>query len=166
VRESIKVVKKTPELFTYLSELGQEGRLIRLQMQELLFEMEREALLVIKDYSAEPEVKADVVMARFQELSRAGVIEDSTILKLLGHQGYVHMDEFICPRGYRMLNKIPRLPMIIIENLIKRFGKFTNMIAASVEELDDVEGIGEVRARKIKEGFKLIRDQLMADRQM
>jgi diadenylate cyclase len=160
------VLRIKTELFTYLSELGQEGRLIRLQMQELLFEMEREALLVIKDYSAEPEVKADVVMARFQELSKAGVIEDSTILKLLGHQGYVHMDEFICPRGYRMLNKIPRLPMIIIENLIKRYGKFTNMIAASVEELDDVEGIGEVRARKIKEGFKLIRDQLMADRQM
>ncbi len=65
-----------------------------------------------------------------------------------------------------MLNKIPRLPMIIIEKLIQRLGKFTNMISATVEELDDVEGIGEVRARKIMEGFKLIRDQLLADRQM
>jgi diadenylate cyclase len=154
------------ELLTYLSELGMEGRLIRLQMHELLSEIEKEALLVIKDYASETEVRAEEVLARFQELSKSGVIEDTTILKLLGYQGYVHMDEFICPRGYRMLNKIPRLPMIIVENLIKRFDKFTNMITATVEDLDDVEGIGEVRARKIKEGFKLIKDQLMADRQM
>ncbi|MEH7442754.1 DNA integrity scanning diadenylate cyclase DisA [Bacillus sp. JJ1122] len=160
------VLRIKTELLSYLSELGMEGRLIRLQMHELLSEIEKEALLVIKDYSAESDVKAEEVLARFQELSKAGVIEDTTILKLLGYQGYVHMDEFICPRGYRMLNKIPRLPMIIVENLIKRFNKFTNLISASVEELDDVEGIGEVRARKIKEGFKLIRDQLMADRQM
>lgn len=160
------VLRIKTELLNYLSELGLEGKLIRLQMHELISEMEKEALLVVKDYSADPAVKAEDILTRFQALSKAGVIEDTIILKLLGFQGYVHLDEFIYPRGYRVLNKIPRLPMIIVENLIKRFDKFTDMISATVEELDDVEGIGEVRARKIKEGFKLIKDQLMADRQM
>lgn len=160
------VLRIKTELLTYLSELGMEGRLIRLQMHELLTEMDKEALLIIKDYASDPEVNAEDVLARLQEHSKEVVIEDSMILKLLGYHGYVHMEESIRPRGYRMLNKIPRLPTIIVENMVKKFGNFANMISASVEDLDDVEGIGEVRARKIKEGLKLIKEQLMADRQM
>ncbi len=94
------------------------------------------------------------------------MLEDSVILKLLGYNGYIHTEEFKCPRGFRMLNKVPRLPPIIIENLINRFEEFPNIITATVEELDEVEGIGEVRARKIKEGLKLIKEQVFADRQL
>ncbi|WP_374702886.1 DNA integrity scanning diadenylate cyclase DisA [Bacillus sp. T33-2] len=152
------------ELLAYLSELGMEGRLVRLQMLELLVDLEKEALLVIKDYGQDAEAKAEDILSRFQELSKVSVIEDSLILKMLGCQGYVHLDEFICPRGYRMLNKIPRLPLIIIENLIKKFQKLPEILSASVEALDEVEGIGEVRARKIKEGLKGIRAQLLSER--
>jgi diadenylate cyclase len=93
-------------------------------------------------------------------------IEDAILLKVLGYQGYVHLDEFKCPRGYRILHKIPRLPLVIIENLINSFGGLPKIIAASVEELDEVEGIGEVRARKIKEGFKLIKERLYTERHL
>lgn len=160
------VLRIKNELMSYLSELGVEGRLVRLQMLELMTDIEKEAIHLIKDYSYEPELKANEVLARFQELAKASVIEDSIILKLLGYQGYIHLEEAICPRGYRILNKIPRLPIIIIENLVKRFGRLPAIVSASVTELDDVEGIGEVRARKIKEGLKLIREQLTADRHL
>ncbi|MGD6840879.1 DNA integrity scanning diadenylate cyclase DisA, partial [Bacillus thuringiensis] len=85
---------------------------------------------------------------------------------LLGYHGYVHHDDAIYPRGYRVLNKIPRLPIVIIENLITRFETLPHVVSASVDDLDDVEGIGEVRARKIKEGLKLIKEQTFADRQL
>ncbi len=55
---------------------------------------------------------------------------------------------------------------MIIENLITRFGELPEIITATVEELDEVEGIGEVRAKKIKEGFKLIRERLYTDRHL
>ncbi|WP_404330682.1 DNA integrity scanning diadenylate cyclase DisA [Mesobacillus maritimus] len=152
------------ELLSYLSELGTEGRLIRLQMQELLTDLEIEARLMIKDYISDEKMDSDDVVARFQELSRAGVIEDTVLLKMLGYQGYVHLEETISPRGYRVLNKIPRLPPIIIDNLVQRFKHFRNILSATVAELDDVEGIGEVRAKKIKEGFKRILEQLISDR--
>lgn len=152
------------ELLSYLSELGTEGRLIRLQMQELLTDLEIEARLMIKDYISDEKMDSEDVLARFQELSRAGVIEDTVLMKMLGYQGYVHLEETISPRGYRMLNKIPRLPPIIIDNLVQRFKHFRNILSATVAELDDVEGIGEVRARKIKEGFKRILEQLISDR--
>lgn len=154
------------ELLTYLSELGTEGRLIRLQMNELLTDLEGEAALIIRDYAATKEIDSKATLKRLQELAHGEMLEDTAVLKLMGYHGYVHIDEFRCPRGYRILGKITRLPPIIIDNLVERFKELRHIVAASVEELDDVEGIGEVRARKIKEGLKLIREQLFADRQI
>ncbi|MDZ5474291.1 DNA integrity scanning diadenylate cyclase DisA [Bacillus sp. 31A1R] len=160
------VLRIKNELLTYLSELGTEGRLIRLQMNELLSDIEMEAVLIIKDYAFSRDHKPEEFLKRFQEMSTGDMIEDTVLLKMLGYQGYIHVDEYICPRGYRMLNKIPRLPPIIIENLVHKYKELRNIVSASVEDLDEVEGIGEVRARKIKDGLKLIKEQLFADRQL
>jgi diadenylate cyclase len=158
------VLKIKNELLTYLHELGTEGRLIRLQMNEILTDLEDETMLIIKDYAFDRDVKTRDVLARMQAMSTSGTIEDIVLLKLMGYLGYVHLEENKNPRGYRILNKIPRLPSIIIENLINSLGELSKIISASVEELDDVEGIGEVRAKKIKEGFKLIKERLYTDR--
>ncbi|KPL58172.1 MULTISPECIES: DNA integrity scanning diadenylate cyclase DisA [Rossellomorea] len=160
------VLRIKNELLTYLSELGVEGRLIRLQMNELLADIEDEAMLIIRDYSQERNIKPFELLYKFQELVHSEVLEDNVLLKLLGYHGYVHHDDAIYPRGYRVLNKIPRLPIVIIENLITRFETLHHVVRASVDDLDEVEGIGEVRARKIKEGLKLIKEQTFADRQL
>jgi diadenylate cyclase len=160
------VLRIKNELLTYLSELGTEGRLIRLQMNELLADIEEEAMLIIRDYAHNRDIKPFEVLYKFQELVHSEVLDDNVLLKLLGYQGYVHHDDAICPRGYRVLNKIPRLPIVIIENLITEFESLPKVCSASVDDLDEVEGIGEVRARKIKEGLKLIKEQTFADRQL
>jgi len=74
------------------------------------------------------------------------------------------LDLMVSPRGYRILKKIPRLPMPVIENLVDRFTTLMNIIAASPDELDDVDGIGEVRAQAIKDGLRRLRDQVLLDR--
>lgn len=160
------VLRIKNELLTYLSELGTEGRLILLQMNELLTDMEKEVKLIIKDYAYSRTVNVNEVLQKLNELSHLEVIEDNVVLKQFGYQGYVHIDEVKCPRGYRMLSKISRLPLVIIENLIDRFHELPMIVRATVEDLDDVEGIGEVRARKIKDGLKFLKEQLFADRQL
>ncbi|MEG9298773.1 DNA integrity scanning diadenylate cyclase DisA [Mangrovibacillus sp. Mu-81] len=160
------VLRIKNELLTYLSELGTEGRLIRLQMNELLTDIEEEAMLIVRDYASERDTKPFEVLFKFQELVHSEVLDDHVLLKMFGYQGYVHPDDAIFPRGYRVLNKIPRLPVVIIENLITEFETLPKVCSASVDELDEVEGIGEVRARKIKEGLKLIKEQTFADRQL
>jgi len=160
------VLKIKNELLAFLHELGTEGRLIRLQMNEILTDLEEETMLIIKDYAFERDIKAQEVLQRMQALTTNGTIEDIVLLKLLGYLGYVHLDENKQPRGYRILHKIPRLPSVIIENLISSFGELSNIIPATVGELDEVEGIGEVRAKKIKEGFKLIKERLYTDRHL
>lgn len=160
--EMVLRIKK--ELLTYLNELGTEGRLIRLQMNEILTELEEEMMLIIKDYSFDREIKAREIIHRLQAMTNNETIDDLVLLKMIGYQGYVHLDENKSPRGYRILHKIPRLPAVIIENIITSFGELSKIIYATVEELDDVEGIGEVRAKKIKEGFKLVKERLNTER--
>ncbi|MGV2644248.1 DNA integrity scanning protein DisA, partial [Clostridium perfringens] len=72
----------------------------------------------------------------------------------------------ILPRGYRILNKIPRLPNVIVRNLVDQFHDLSSIMIASIHELDEVDGIGEVRARTIKEGLKRLQEQVFIDRQI
>lgn len=160
------VLKIKNELLTYLNELGTEGRLIRLQINEILTELEEEMMLILKDYAFDREMKAQEVLGRLQVMANHEIMEDMVLLKMMGYQGYVHLDENKNPRGYRILNKIPRLPAVIVENLVTRFGTLPKIIFATVEELDDVEGIGEVRAKKIKEGLRLLKERLYTERQL
>ncbi|MGU4854537.1 hypothetical protein MAY47_21425, partial [Escherichia coli] len=73
-------------------------------------------------------------------------------------------EEPVSPRGYRILSKIPRLPAAIVQNLIDKFMNLPEIMMATIEELDEVEGIGEVRARAIREGLKRIQEQVFIDR--
>ncbi|MFZ5592515.1 MAG: helix-hairpin-helix domain-containing protein, partial [Bacillota bacterium] len=74
------------------------------------------------------------------------------------------LDQNVSPRGYRILDKLPRLPVPVIENLVREFGSLQQVLNASISELDAVEGIGEVRARSIKEGLNKCRELLKQER--
>ena len=160
----IMFIRIKNELLSYLTELGVEGRLIRLQMSEVISSLEEEGELIIKDYMHQVDGDESDLFKKVQELSHQQMVEDSAVLKVLGYNGYVPLDEVILPRGYRMLHKIPRLPSLIIDNLVETFGDFKNIMDATVEELDEVEGIGEVRAKKIREGLRLLKNHLHTER--
>jgi len=72
----------------------------------------------------------------------------------------------VTPRGYRVLHKIPRLPAPVIENIVQTFKSLPEIMEASIDELDDVEGIGEVRAKAIKDGLRRLREQALLDRHL
>ena len=160
------VLRIKNEILSYISELGTEGRLIRLQMNELLSHLEEEATLLIKDYMYDLSFDPYRVIERMQQPSNNVLLNDQTLLRLMGYPMYTSFEDSVIPRGYRMLHKIPRLPSIIIENLIDELGDLKTIADASVEELDEVEGIGEIRARKIREGLKRLKEQHLTNRQL
>ena len=61
---------------------------------------------------------------------------------------------FIKPRGYRQLERVPRLPRRVAESLIREFGSLEELLDATEEELDEVEGVGQARARAIQRGLE------------
>lgn len=160
------VLRIKNEIHTYVNELGAEGQLIRLQMTELISGIEEQAALLIKDYSFNEIQDPMSIVKELQKLSNSELLDDGILLRLLGFSHQKSLDDGITSRGFRLLHRIPKLPSIVIENLVSSFKNLKQILNASVEELDDVDGIGEVRAKKIKEGLKRLHDQLCIDRKM
>ena len=99
-------------------------------------------------------------MKKLQELANTQLLEDSDLVKLLGYPGQTSLEESVTPRGYRITSKISRVPPLIIENLINRFKTLQGVCRATINELDDVEGIGEVRAENTRRPKKNSRASL------
>jgi diadenylate cyclase len=160
------VLRIKSEINRYIIELGNEGRLISMQLEELVGNTELEARLLIKDYVRDlTEDKVKETVAGLKRLSSEELLEPQHMVRLLGYSHSIAgTEETVSPRGYRVLNKIPRLPSIIITNLVEKFEHLPHITMATIEELDEVDGIGEVRARAIKDGLKRIQEQVFIDR--
>jgi diadenylate cyclase len=152
------------EVDRYICELGNEGRLIDMQLDELLTNIESDELLVIEDYMVHINKTAEDIQEKLRMLSYDELMDLTNISSILGYSSGINsFDTAIYPRGYRLLNKVPRVPMAITKNLIDKFLNFQGILNASIEELDEVDGIGEVRSRLIKEGLRRVQEQLFLD---
>ena len=194
------------EVEGYISELGNEGRLFNMQLEELISNVREEGNLIIRDYINEDLVKdavseldlvaddnhdkperekpekgknrerdkkrsrehiAQELMDELVELSSDDLLNLSAISKALGYGSTLTaLDASLTPRGYRLLRKIPRLPMPVIGNLVKVFGDFQSILNATIDALDEVDGIGAVRAKAIKDGLRHLRDRVVLERRI
>jgi diadenylate cyclase len=154
------------EIEHYIIELGSEGRLIRLQLEELMVDVREDRRAVIADYMPDD---TGVSGEEIADILRTLKPDDLLVLGLIGESlGYSRegnpAETQVSPRGYRMLRKIPRLPHLVISNLVARFGRLESILGASKKELDAVEGVGPIRAHDIKEGFLRLRELNLLER--
>jgi len=80
-------------------------------------------------------------------------IVDLTMIAQAAGFGDYELDTPLQPRGYRLLDGIATIPNTIAERLVERFGTLQALMAASLEDLRDVDGIGEHRARTVRESL-------------
>ncbi len=165
IQRSEMVMRIVNEVETYICELGNEGRLISMQLGELIKGVEQEGIFLVRDYCNENNNYMQICRS-LEKLSADEILDLDLISKVLGYSNVSLVDNLISPRGYRIINKIPRLPFAIIENLIKHFSELQAVMNASYEELDCVEGIGEARAKTIKNGIRRLREQFILDKQI
>jgi len=153
------------EIRPYIVELGNEGRLIELQLNELLMPTE-EAQLVVRDYYRDKsKTPRDEIPAGLSELSQQELLNLGNISQMLGHsQNLRRVDTYLSPKGYRVLTSTHRLSPQIIENLVDRFGNLQQIMRAPKEDLVEVEGVGEVLAERIRTGLNLLQNQMALDR--
>ncbi|WP_186438530.1 DNA integrity scanning diadenylate cyclase DisA [Cohnella terricola] len=168
IQRAEMVLRINNEINRYVLELGNEGRLISMQKEELVGSAEEEAWLLLKDYAKEDgEAKVREIQTAIRKLSSEELLDPTSLIRILGYPSLSSVvEEGLFPRGYRLLSKIPRLPAVITNNLVDRFKTLPHIVMASTEELDEVDGIGEVRARAIRDGLKRIQEQVFIDRQI
>ncbi len=165
IQRAEMVIRIVAEVDRYICELGNEGRLIRMQLEELLVNVEEDVRMVIEDYVVRSDSKtSEDILAMIRQFDDDELLDLTNIYNALGYkqrENTIVMN--VTPKGYRIMSMIPRVPISIMKNLIDKFMNLQGILKASSEELDTVEGIGEIRARAIKEGLKRVREQLVLD---
>jgi diadenylate cyclase len=149
----------------YIVELGVEGRLVGMQLEELVIPFE-EALLVVKDYCKKKGGRDyDNALKALADLPREDVLNLSNVSQALGFNANLKsIDTYLSPRGFRVLTQTRRLPPAVIENLVEHFGTFQQIVRAPKEELVEIEGVGDVLAERIRLSLNSLMSQLALDR--
>lgn len=165
IQRTEMVMRVVAEIERYICELGNEGRLISMQLEEHLANIEEDGFLVIEDYMvhvddiAPRDIQKRISMFAYDEL-----MDLTYICRALGYYNTTGAsDVSVSPRGYRIMSKVPRVPVTIVKKLVDAFSNLQGILKATIEELDSVEGIGEARARAVKQGLRRVREQLMLD---
>ncbi len=170
--DDVLVVLQRAEMTTRMAEeierncieLGEEGRLIRMQLDELMEDVPREKAAIAFDYEADPGRNA----ALLEELAGfpfQRLLDFEELTALLGYPRDVNpLDLSVQPRGYRVLAQVPRLPDGVVRQVVRDFGSLDAIIRASHRDLEAVDGVGAVRAREIREGLRRLQEHNLVDR--
>ena len=163
IQRAEMVMRIVEEIKKKIYELGDDGRLVSMQLEELIGGLEKEELQLIKDYQISDD-SAEEILEELSKLGHEELIKEQAIAKILGYEASENFEELaVYPKGYRILNKVPRMPSSIVENLVKSFKSFQHILVAEISDLDKVDGIGEIIAKTIKQTLKKMQEQFAFD---
>jgi diadenylate cyclase len=158
------------EIRAYLLELGTEGRLVSLQLAELVAGVESDRELVVRDYlpSKKAARKHRTVAGALEDLDLIGptdLLDLTSVARALGYPASTDvLEDNVSPRGHRLLSRVPRVPEVVRDRLVEHFASLQALLGASVDDLQQVEGIGENRARYIREGLSRLAESSILER--
>jgi diadenylate cyclase len=165
VVQRLEMVRRiSEEIDGYVIELGADGRLLALQLDELIAGSGADRELVIRDYVDTTRRDGEQVLAALAALSSTELLDLGHIARVLGLPGGDALDTAVAPRGYRLLSRVPRLPAGVVDRLVQHFGALQKLLAAGVEELMAVDGVGELRARTVREGLSRLAESSILER--
>ncbi|WP_026874605.1 DNA integrity scanning diadenylate cyclase DisA [Jiangella gansuensis] len=170
VAQRLEMVRRiSVEIDGYVVELGTDGRLLSLQLDELVAGVDTDRELVIRDYLPAPSGRRrrslDEAISALDTLSGADLLDLGAVARSLGFPGGgEQLDAAVSPRGFRLLARVPRLPDSVIDRLVEHFGGLQKLLAASVDDLQAVDGVGESRARSVREGLSRLAESSILER--
>ena len=135
--------------------LGDEGRIVTLQLNDLLSGVHYIKRVVLQDYLRPLRPKsASRALDALSELSHTELEDPSRVGKELR---LPDLDDPAEPRGYRLLSEVGRLPDSVRDDIVRHFGSVSKLLRAGADDLLTVEGVGETRAGQLRGYF----DRLM-----
>src|ERR671911_916620 len=159
------VTRMAAEVERYIIELGTEGRLIETQLEETVVGVTTDRAALVRDYTTDDsERNVDATLAALAQLPHPDLLDFGRLAELLGYDRKVNaLDLPVSPRGYRIVGRIPRIPRLVAERIVHRFGSLGEILAASDAELEEIEGVEE-RAGEIREGLRRLPEFDIVDR--
>ena len=153
------------EIEGYVVELGTDGRLVLLQLEELMAGVEDERRQVVRDYGPDEDGRhAGEVVAQLAELETDRLLDPSVVAELLLDRESPDLESGLQPRGFRLLSRIPRVPEPTVAAMVGRFGSLQKVMRSELEELQSISGIDDSAARTIKDGLNRLAETTIFDR--
>ena len=159
------VARIAHEVENHVRELGTDGRLLSLQLEELVSGLAEDRLRVLCDYQeTDGAGSASAALQKLESLPASDLVDVASVVRTLGIGDPGHLDQPASPRGYRLLARVPRLPATVVERLVEHFGTLQQLLAATNEQLLEVDGVGDQRARSVREGLSRLAESSILDR--
>ncbi|HAM03298.1 MAG TPA: DNA integrity scanning protein DisA [Acidimicrobiaceae bacterium] len=161
------------ELEPMFIELGDDGRLLRLQLGELIQGVEPVRRLVVRDYlrvssgGDGPDLSAqeEKVLGALARLSTEELLDGRKVGTALGlSPAQSDLEESLEPRGYRLLYRLPHFSEGLVDRIVRHFAGLQKIMRASVGDLEQVGGVGQARARSVKDGLSRLAEASILDR--
>jgi diadenylate cyclase len=176
VVQRLEMVRRiSAEITGDVVELGIDGRLLALQLDELAGSTDTDRELVVRDYLPDAPgggapgggapARIAAVLAQLDGLSTADLLDLTTVSAAFGlAEGAEILEHPMSPRGYRLLSRVPRLPTAVLDRLVDTFGTLQALLAATADDLKRVDGVGETRARFVREGLSRLAESSIVER--
>lgn len=148
------------DLEMYIIELGVEGRLIKMQLEEIMMDLKGEIHDLVNDYynKDKESLNANLILKKITKLTQEELLELENMAFVLGYRKrYATLDTKIVPSGYRILGKIVRLTKKDVKIIVESFEGLTSILEASEDEIAEVDNISRFKARTIKNGIRRLR---------
>jgi diadenylate cyclase len=168
VSQRLEMVRRIADEVTgQVVELGTDGRLLALQLNELMAGVDLDRELIVRDYIPAGRRGRTVaqVLTDLAELSATELLDLVPVARAMGLQSTAEgLDSATSPRGYRLLARVPRMPGAILDRVVEHFGGLQKLLAASAEDLQVVDGVGESRARAVREAISRMAEVSIIER--
>ncbi|MCU0257956.1 MAG: DNA integrity scanning diadenylate cyclase DisA [Solirubrobacteraceae bacterium] len=166
LQRSELVTRMAVEIERYIVELGTEGRLIEMQLEETMVGTAADKAALVHDYLAEDGDESFAqALDQIGRLPHQDLLDFGRLAELLGYDRKANtLDYPVAPRGYRILGRIPRLPRIVVASIVEATGGLDELLAAGEGDLEGIEGVGEIRAKDIREGLRRLQEINLVDR--
>ncbi len=154
------------EVERYIVELGTEGRLIEMQLEETMVGVAADKAALVRDYAVEDsEQTLAAVLQALSRLPHEDVLDFGRLAELLGYDRKLNTLDFpVAPRGYRVLGHVPRIPKLVVQKITHELGGLEEVLAVSDADLAAVDGVGPSRAKDIREGLRRLQEVDLVDR--
>lgn len=165
VTQRLEMVRRmSAEIDEYVVELGVDGRLLDLQLQEVVTGVGTDRILLLRDYLPDPD-DYEPTLSALDQAADTALLDPLELGTLMGLTTDLDgLDRPLSPRGYRLLGRVPRLPEIVVERVIEHFGSLQKLLAASIDDLQSVDGVGEARARGMRDALSRLAESSILDR--
>jgi diadenylate cyclase len=168
VSQRLEMVRRIADEVTgQVVELGTDGRLLALQLDELMAGVDADRELIVRDYqpAGRRSRTTGQVLRELAELSATDLLDLTQVARAMGMPSTPEgLDSAASPRGHRLLARVPRMSSAIANRVVEHFGGLQKLLAASADDLLVVDGVGESRARAVREAISRLAEASILER--